>query len=236
MKYIVEDCERLVEDASKLFDKYYNPDTYYSYEMELNEKRLLKAETLRIQNDSKEYWTISIEQMYVDLSTEEKQVILDIKNETPNFELAYSLLKGEEPNNNDVDKELNSLVKRASKINTTIERLIGAGSAAAAFSFISSMVAGINTASWIPFVGWAVAAVLVASLIIYVVANWSYIREGFNSFISSLKRTYSRIAGLLTSASKEAEDKAKDNPDVAENATSPNQMEQEVKRGQAIKM
>lgn len=97
------------------------------------------------------------------------------------------------------------------------------------------MVAGINTASWIPFVGWAVAAVLVASLIIFVVANWSYIRDGFNSFISSLKRTYSRIAGLLTSASKEAEDKAKDNPDVAENATSPNQMEQEVKRGQAPK-
>ena len=39
MKYIVEDCERLVEDASKLFDKYYNPDTYYSYEMEQEVKR-----------------------------------------------------------------------------------------------------------------------------------------------------------------------------------------------------
>ena len=90
MKYIVEDCERLVEDASKLFDKYYNPDTYYSYEMELNEKRLLKAETLTIENDSKEYWTISIEQMYVDLSTEEKQVILDSDMLPPLIEVGAS--------------------------------------------------------------------------------------------------------------------------------------------------
>lgn len=49
------------------------------------------------------------------------------------------------------------------------------------------MVAGINSSSWIPFVGWAVAAVLVASLVIYIVANWSYVREGFNSFIETLK-------------------------------------------------
>ncbi len=197
LKYFIEDCNGLVGDANKLFNEYYNPNEYYSNNnsCDLIRKSSLKklnnsSEVNHLDND-KQYWTIFIENMYQDLSEENKKTFIDIKNNTPKFELAFSILTGEDnvETKSEPNKEINinGVKKKITKINTNIKRLIGAGSAAIAFSTISSTVAGINASSLIPFVGWAVAAVLVASLIIYIVANWSYVKESFNSFVENFK-------------------------------------------------
>ena len=245
LKYFVEDCNGLVEDANKLFNEYYNPNEYYSNNnsCDLIRKSSLKklnnsSEVNHLDND-KQYWTIFIENMYQDLSEENKKTFIDIKNNTPKFELAFSILTGEDnvETKSEPNKEINinGVKKKITKINTNIKRLIGAGSAAIAFSTISSTVAGINASSLIPFVGWAVAAVLVASLIIYIVANWSYVKESFNSFVETLKRSYSRVAGLLNKAADHVKEESKNNPDVADDPTSRNQTQKQVENGQALK-
>lgn len=243
LKYFIDDCNGLVEDANKLFKEYYNPNEYYSNNdgFDLISKNSLKklnnSSEINFLDNDKQYWTISIENMYQDLSEENKKTFIDIKNNTPEFELAFSILTGEDNTETKVESsnEINDVKKKITKINTNIKRLIGAGSAAIAFSTISSMVAGINASSWITFVGWAVAAVLVASLIIYIVANWSYVKESFNSFVETLKRSYSRVAGLLNKAADQAKEESKNNPDVADDATSRNQMQRQVENGQAPK-
>ena len=160
LKYFVEDCNGLVEDANKLFNEYYNPNEYYSNNnsCDLIRKSSLKklnnsSEVNHLDND-KQYWTIFIENMYQDLSEENKKTFIDIKNNTPKFELAFSILTGEDnvETKSGPNKEINinGVKKKITKINTNIKRLIGAGSAAIAFSTISSMVAGINASFWIP--------------------------------------------------------------------------------------
>lgn len=241
VKDIATDCSQLIQEANILFDKFYTPFEFDIKNQEIKSKAKVTSDNLDLYytkfsyyNLESElnlsYWNFSIERMYDSLSLDEKQAINEINDKTPDFKIAYDILTNNFKKSN---SEINNLKAKANNTIFKIKRLIGAGSATAAFSIISSMVAGINSSSWIPFVGWAVAAVLVASLVIYIVANWSYVREGFNSFIETLKRTYTRIANLLSSASKNAQEKAKENPDIAKDATSANKMQQQVKRGQA---
>ncbi len=237
MEYIVDNYQQLVNEATDLFEEYYKPIEYYSSNETVTEdsELLTTLYTVDLQiefGESTSYWVIVIHQLYNDLSIDDKQILANIKNETVEFELAYDILaEGIEPSDSVYDNYNTILDSNLNLIKTSTKG--AAVTAATAFSVLTSMISGINTASWIPFVGWAVAAVLVVALIVYIVANWSAICDGFNSFISSMKKTYSRIADLLTSAVKEAEEQVEDNPDYAEDATKPGKMQEEVEKGQA---
>lgn len=242
VEYIIDDCNALVQDATELFKQYYTDNEYYLNSegkytiLNTNIKKLNNNAELEIINleTNIQYWTIAIENIYSDLAVEEQNTLINIKNDTPEFELAFSLLSGyDNENASYVDTNSNIKINKSNLVNRNIKKLIGAGSASIVFSTIASMVTGINASSLIPFVGWTVATVLVASLIIYIVANWSYVKERYNSFIETLKNKYPRIANLLSRTSEQVMEESKNISDVADNATSPNQMEKQVEKGQA---
>jgi len=224
-KSILDDTKELIQEASDLFDSYYDPTLYYETTLNSLKQKKLALNSFNENRDEeesiqKDYWLVSIENIYNTLSDTEKESILNIYYENADFSIAYDILTGnyeantqneESDNESDIQttNNLNQIKAKANSINVRIKKLIGVGSAAIAFSTITSLVAGINSSSSIPFVGWAIAAVLLASLIVFIVVNWSYIQDTFSSFISTLKSKFSRISNLLSVAESKCEKKLK---------------------------
>jgi roadblock/LC7 domain-containing protein len=248
-KDVVNDCYDLIELADQMFEENYNHGQELFDISDRNALYRQNATSTAETNQSQEYWTVCIKGLYEDLSEEAKQQVDVLKNNDTDFGIAYSVLTGSltdkssdelttvlsDNEDNSIggfhDSSLLDTIK--SRISTNIKKMVGAGTATLAFSTIYSMVTGINGASFIPFVGWAIAGVLVTALIIVVVINWSYIQAEFHSFFERLKSSFGRISNLLSRTENEASDKAKSNPDVADDATDASKMQREVEKGHA---
>ena len=229
---IIDDYDQLVSEAYTLSTKYYEYSTFnLSYFEEQNGSNTKNTRIETQQNNyvfDNYFWKISVEKIYGDFSLEEKNAIEVIKYKTPDFSLAYSILIGNHKNEaNEISSVLDSAIKGRENVrrNDEVENycnnqvkfevetknlvMVIAGDTAIVFSTISSMVSGINAASLIPFVGWGIAIGLTAALIIYIAANWNSVKEGFDSFVESLKRKFQGISSLLSKASRKAKKKAK---------------------------
>lgn len=132
VEYIIDDCNALVQDATELFNQYYTDSEYYlnsegKYTIfNTNIKKLnynAELETTNLEN-YKQYWTIAIENIYSDLSVEEKNAFINIKNDTPEFELAFSLLSGYEIENASyVGTNSNIKITKSNLVNRNIKKI-----------------------------------------------------------------------------------------------------------------
>lgn len=240
VKNITEDYESLVAEANNLFDKYYNPNELGEKDSVIYTLGFHNAQAVEedgVEEDiAKEYWRIAMQNIYADLSDSEKQGLYELKEYDDSFSDAYDIFTGNyEVDETIVEPEIDSLNRKAIILNSKIKRMVGVGTASLAFATMSSMISGIASSSWIPFIGWAIAVVLVAALIIFIVCNWSYIRDDFASFMSKAKKDNPKISSLLDEASSKSEEQAKSNPDVAEDATSVNQMKDQLQKDDKLK-
>lgn len=239
VKNVNEDYVEIVEEADCLFAKHYNPRSLGEGLNSLEFKKSVSSqgeegfEDEEVVQITKDYWRIALESLYSDLDDYQKKTLEDLRYQNTEFEYAFDALTGVEEEY--VEDEVEELKSKTTSLNNKIMKIIGAGTASAAFAMLSSMISGILSSSWIPFVGWAIAIVLVAALIIYIVADWSYIREGFDDFIAKAKNKNPRIANLLSEAKDKAEKEAKDNPDVAEDATKPSKMREQLEKDKKLK-
>ena len=69
---------------------------------------------------------------------------------------------------------------------------------------MTSCISGACSASWIPFVWWAVAATLIVALIVIIIVNWDTIKRNFDEIKAYFIDKFSRIGELIASTMDQA--------------------------------
>ncbi len=253
---VVENYKECVSEAFEVYEeKYSNSLEYYDYE--INDSKVTT-----MLNDDVDYdlenWEISVNNVYEDLTDDEKAELLKINQEEPDFSEAYSLLIGENNSEYKINSTNNrnkiggistySVNKRGFNFKNNLSIMLAGtltlGGVAvseavmALYNTISSIFVGVQASSYIPFIGWGIACSLILAVVIIVAYNWTTIKETFKYFVEEVKSTFSRIANLISEVAKKGEDEGKkndENPDVAEDASRPSKLQGEITREQAPK-
>ena len=166
------------------FDEFYN-----KYRYKYNNK--LDKENYSIQNQSEfnDYsWENDLNTIYLDLTDEEKNTLLEIKNSNEDFELAYSLFTKEDDSNY---IETNN----ANGIHTCLAGVVALS--AAVINTINSFLAGMMSASFFPWGGWIIAGGIALGLVIYIVYHWQEIKPHFDELIENMIRQCFRLTDLI---------------------------------------
>ena len=105
--YSIDDYTNIVEETNKLFSDYYKPQeclsSNHGYELIIDNEA---------SDNIKEYWRVSIENIYTDLSFDQKKIIEDIKNQEDDFNLAFSILDGKITDETKLEAEVAILDKK----------------------------------------------------------------------------------------------------------------------------
>lgn len=72
---------------------------------------------------------------------------------------------------------------------------------------MTSCISGACSASWIPFVGWAVAAVLIVALIVIIAVKCDTIKRTFDDIKAYFMAKFARISELIASTMDQAKKK-----------------------------
>ena len=236
--------EEIISEANLLISNYQleekieEAETFNYSSKEIKENNIIENQTDQFCLAQCEDY---IKYFYENLTCEEKETFKNVALENNDAQLIYKICT-----NQDYSSEIDNVnvplfivstnKESAQRLTNSIKKsAMALGISSSLFASLSSCVSGACTASWVPFVGWAVAAALIAALIIIIAFNWNEIKRCFSNIKNYFTKNYSRISSLTSSAMDNgaSEGKANEKPDVDKNATSPNQMQKQVERGQA---
>ena len=206
---ITQEVENCINNEMKnILEKHYNDDNAdTSYILEEANELTNQSEDISNQETSSEI----IKDLYTDLNDNVKDEIENLKQKNSDIELICKMMKGETYSVDDyptdtpvfIEIETNQLLnsslrKPKNAISITIPNYI--------LALMTSCISGACSASWIPFIGWAVAAALIVALIVVIAANWDVIKRKFDDIKSYFMTKFARIGTLIDSAMTKAKE------------------------------
>ncbi len=200
----VEDC--INEEIQVVLERRYN-DTNANTTYIIDEVNELsnRDEEISKQEISNEI----IKDIYVGFDEDVKIEIEKLKEDNPDIDLIYKMFKGEVYSLEDYPIETPIFTENETKqILSSSFRKLNAAISIALPSYIlaamTSCISGACSASWIPFVGWAVAAALIVALIVIIAVNWDTIKRTFDDIKAYFMAKFARISGLIASTMDKA--------------------------------
>ena len=200
----VEDC--INEEIQVVLERRYN-DTNANTTYIIDEVNELsnRDEEISKQEISNEI----IKDIYVGFDEDVKIEIEKLKEDNPDIDLIYKMFRGENYSLEDYPIETPIFTGNETKqiLNSSFRKLNAAISIALPSYILASMtscISGACSASWIPFVGWAVAAVLIVALIVIIAVKCDTIKRTFDDIKAYFMAKFARISELIASTMDQA--------------------------------
>lgn len=187
------------EEIKKVLEKRYNDknaDISYITD-EVNE--LLEENN---KTDKQEVSNLLMKELYLDFDNDVKNELEKLDGMNSDASLICKMLKGESYSFDNYELDTTFFVEKKAKqvIKTSFIKfssIIVASLPSYIISLMTSCISGVSTASFIPFVGWALAAALIVALIVIISVHWGTIKRKFNEIKAYFMDKFSRIAGLI---------------------------------------
>ena len=200
----VEDC--INEEIQVVLERRYN-DTNANTTYIIDEVNELsnRDEEISKQENSNEI----IKDIYVGFDEDVKIEIEKLKEDNPDIDLIYKMFRGENYSLEDYPIETPIFTGNETKqiLNSSFRKLNAAISIALPSYILAAMtscISGACSASWIPFVDWDVAAVLIVVLIVIIAVNWDTIKRTFDDIKAYFMAKFARISELIASTMDQA--------------------------------